>query len=156
MQRTLTDWEGEFEELLSWEDELLANPEVCERLSAASTKRSRPGASSENAASAATRPRLTRQQLSLAKRVIPASRLSGCQTPLALTSTPTRPSNSSKHACTSRSARSVSESTTTCGTPLSRHLLTKRERGRERQEREGEGDQAATGNQGQPGKRRQA
>jgi hypothetical protein len=32
MQRTLTDWEGEFEELLSREDELLANPEVCEKL----------------------------------------------------------------------------------------------------------------------------
>jgi hypothetical protein len=32
MRRVMTDWSGEFGELLGWEDELLANPEVCERL----------------------------------------------------------------------------------------------------------------------------
>lgn len=32
MQRAPTDWDGEFEELLSWKDELLDNAEVCEEL----------------------------------------------------------------------------------------------------------------------------
>src|SRR4051794_38730185 len=32
MKRELGDWDGEFDKLIGWKDELLGNPEICEEL----------------------------------------------------------------------------------------------------------------------------